>query len=374
MKRIISICFSVVVFISTACSILSGTAREEKKTPTAECGCDSLWSQPTAKDFTELLEKTTSSDYPIWTGYNIGDAAFILNAGQIDENTHCLGLWKKGEVISYKCSKDIPKMLTPLYSYYLNYADTLKSDSQLFATYRNAPEFSAWMESNQVEAAVYMPTDFPDFPFEIPTKMKVQLAIHEAFHIEVTLRKWYTDQGFWPHWDSQPDRTEVQSCYSHDALTQELIEKEQETLALLIEALLDQRKNEAVSLADEFIGIRQTRYDHLEGKQIKLDDETYGDCSAAESIMEIEEGIADYASWVKMFNMDVVTREDLLKRYRAKQKDRFYLTGSMLLHASVLMSSENEGNIIAKMVNAPSLEEGNLLSIFKQQLATYRKP
>lgn len=344
-----------------------------QKAINTDCGCDSLWLKPAAKDFTTLLEKTTSSNHPVWKDYNLGDGAFVLSAGHLNDSTYCLGLWKKGKAISYICSKDIPKMLTPLYSYYLNYKNTKKTDSTLFGTHQKAPEFSSWMESNQVETAVYMPTDFPEFPFEIPAKMKVQLAIHEAFHVNVMLRYWFTNKGFWPEWDNQPDRTGVQSCYTETESVQKLIVKEQETLSLIIEAFLDRKKPEAILLGNEFLTIRKKRYNLLKNKQIKLNNDAYGDCKTAEALMEIEEGIADYASWVKMYDLGIFNRSDLLKRYRADQKDRFYLTGCMLLHASVLMNDGNESDIIEKVVNANSIEEGNLLSIFEEQLILYSK-
>ena len=354
-----------------SCKNNSNTKNGLRTTFRTDCGCDSLWSNPVAKDFVTILEKTTLSNQQVWKDYALGDGVFVLNAGQVNDTTQCLGLWKKGKAISYICSKDIPKMLTPLYSYYLNYKNIKEIDSTLFGTYKEAPEFSSWMKSNNVEIAVYMPTEFPKFPFKISAKMKTQLAVHEAFHIEVMLRYWYTQKGDWPKWEKQPDRAGVQSCYTESETTQKLIEEEKITLSLLVESLLDNKKTEAILLGNEFIKIREKRYKILKNKQIKLNNDAYGDCNTAEAFMEIEEGIADYASWVKMYDLGVVSRSDLLKRYRANQKDRFYLTGCMLLHTSVLMNDGNDSDIIEKMVNSNSVEEGNLLSIFKEQLIIY---
>ena len=111
-------------------------------TSISDCNCDSLWSKPAAKEFVTLLEKTTLTNHPMWKGFNLGDAAFVLNAGSVNDSTHCLCLWKKGKPVSYTCSGDIPDMLTPLYSYYLNYKNARKIDSTYFDTYKNAPEFS----------------------------------------------------------------------------------------------------------------------------------------------------------------------------------------------------------------------------------------
>ncbi|MEP7269505.1 MAG: hypothetical protein ABI844_17950 [Saprospiraceae bacterium] len=344
-----------------------------KKSFQSDCGCDSLWSMPVTNDFVRILEKTTLSNRSVWKGYKLGDGNFVLNAGKLNDSTHCLGLWKKGKVISYTCSKDVPTMLTPLYSYYLNYKKSNETDSTLFGTFNKSPGFSLWMKHNHVESAVYMPTDFPKFPFKITAKTKTQIAIHEAFHIEVMLRYWFTKKGSWPQWDIQPDRAGVQSCYSETEFVQRLIEEEQNTLSLFVEALMDNKKSEAIVLGNSFLKARETRYNLLNEKQIKLKGDVYGDCKTAEEIMEIEEGIADYASWVIMYNIGMVSRDELLQRYRAQQNDRFYLTGCMLLHASVLMNNGKASEIIKKIVTANSLDEGNLLHIFKTQLGLFSK-
>ncbi len=371
MAKIEYIVIFLVIIFASSCKKHENTVYGLQKTFKTDCGCDSLWAKPIVNDFVSILEKTTVSNHTVWKDYKLGDGYYVLNAGQINDTIHCLGLWKAGKPISYKCSKDVPKMLTPLYSYYLNYKNIKEIDSTLFGTYKSAPDFSSWMKSNRVETAVYMPTDFPKFPFKIPVLMKTQLAIHEAFHIDIMLRYWYTGKGYWPKWDKQPDRAATQSCYTENESTQKLIEEEQNTLSLLIEALFDDKKPEAIALGHKFLKTREIRYTILKEKQIKLDDEVYGDCKTAEAIMEIEEGIADYASWVKMYDIGVASRSDLLKRYQAEQKDKFYLTGCMLLHASVLMNKRNDNDIIENIVNANSLEEGNLLSIFKEQLIIY---
>lgn len=344
-----------------------------EKTALTDCGCDSLWSKKVTKDFVSILETTTKSDYAIWEGYDIRDGVYILNAGKPNDSANCLGIWRQGKNVSYKCSKDVPNMLTPIYSYYLDYKEPYNDEEKLFKTSKNAPDFSNWMKNYGIEAAVYMPTDFPKFPFKIPTKSKAQLAIHETFHVQVMLRKWYTNKGFWPEWDKQPDRKSIQSCYARNDSITKLFEAEQKELVALIEFLLDNDKTKAIQSANKFIAIRENRYSILIDKNIKLNDSKFGDCRIGESFMEVEEGIADYASWVTMYNIGTASKEDLLRRYRAKQKDMFYLSGCMLLHASALMNNGNDKEIILKMVNASSVEEGNLYKLFKGQLELFRK-
>ncbi|WP_394749961.1 hypothetical protein [Spongiimicrobium salis] len=364
--------FSIAISLTLgACKNNHNQNRIEKRTAITDCGCDSIWSRPVTKEFVTFLEKTTTSDHPVWKDYSLGDGTFVLNAGRVNDTSHCLGLWKSGKAISFTCSPDIPRMLTPIYSYYLNYKDPIRRDSTFFETSKNAPKFLAWMKSNAVELAVYMPTDFPKFPFRIGAKTKTQLAIHESFHIEVMLRYWYTKKGYWPEWDMQPDRAKMQICYAQNGTIKKLIETEQNLLSLLIEALLDHKKEEAFGLADEFMKTRKTRYRIIVDLNLQLD-EAYN-CAAAEAIMEIEEGIADYASWVKMYDVGLVSRADILRRYRAQQKDKFYLTGCMLFHAMVLMNNGNDEAIIERMTQANSLEEGSLLTLFQEYLTLYRK-
>ena len=373
MTRVQFIFMFVVMILAASCSQQVKTDEDLEGTFNTSCGCDSLWSKDATVEFVTLLEKTTASDHPVWLDYRLNDGAFVLNAGQVNDTTHCLGLWEKGTAVSFICTEDIPKMLTPLYSYYLNYNNSIAIDSQYTDLSDREAEFAAWMKANAIEAAVYMPTEFPDFPMELSAKLKTQLAIHESFHIQVMLRYWYTGEGSWPIWDKQPDRDGVLDCYTMSESTQLRIEKEQLILSLVIEALLDRQKSEVIERSNLFLETRRARYESLQDQQVKLADDVDGECKAAEAIMEIEEGIADYASWVKMYEIGVASREDLMRRYTASQKARYYLTGCMLFHASVLMNDGNESEIIAKMINANSLEEGNLLSIFEEQLTAYSR-
>jgi hypothetical protein len=341
------------------------------KEPT--CNCDSLWKKPDARDFVRLLEKATTG-MQVWPGYDLGNATFILDAGKTGKGDHCLGLWKKGKAVSFAQLKDSIRMLTPIYSYYLKYKemDSIPADP-LFQTARNAPGFVNWMTELNVSTAVYMPVSFPKLPFSLPPVVKVQLGIHEAFHVEVMLKYWYTGTGSWPKWDKQPDRGALQVCYTNNDPERTLIQKELMILADLVEALLDGRKENARILGDEYLHARNNRYKGSNDIKIKLADDVRGDCEAAESIMELEEGLADYGSWKILFDMGMVNREELLKRYRAKQKDHFYLSGCMLMHAITLMSDKPQGSIQDEIVHSVAVEKGSLLHIFKNKLNEYAK-
>ncbi len=335
------------------------------------CDCDSLWSKPKTKAFVEALEASTSKEFQIWPEYGIKDGKYILNAGKNSDSLYCLGLWKSGKNIEKICSEDVPSMLTPLYSYYLNYDDVNRMDSIFFQTASMSPDFTNWMVKHDIESAIYMPTEFPDFPFEIPAKTKAQLAVHESFHTETMLKYWYTGKSQWPAWDKQPDRSKISLCYSNSKTVEKLIAKELEALSNMLEALLNDEKQNAIKYGSQFLTTRTLRYSNLNDVEIDLNTGSMGSCEKAEAIMEIEEGLADYGSWSVMYEMGIFTQEELLKRYRAQQKERFYSTGSMLMHTMHLMSGDVT-RIVNAIVESESVETGNLTTLFKEEFEVYK--
>lgn len=263
-------------------------------------------------------------------------------------------------------------MLTPIYSYYLHYRglDSVPDESY-FSTAGKAPGFQRWMDSLHIASAVYMPVDFSKLPFTIPALYKVQLAIHEAFHVEVMLRYWYTDIGHWPAWDQQPDRKGVQVCYTYEDSARTAIQRELDTLADMIEALMDGLQQRACTLGHQYLDARTKRYERLQQITVALGNGQPGDCLTAESLMELEEGLADYASWTFLYDRGLAGRDVLLKRYRASQHDHFYLSGNMLMHAILLMSHQPASAIAAKIIGSSSVRSGSLFTLFRETLESY---
>lgn len=336
------------------------------------CDCDSMWKKPDVTEFVQLLEKVTSQKGPVWPGYNMNVPSFVINAGKIINGDHCLGLWKKGKAISFAQLQTTVSMLTPLYSYYLNFkrTDTI-SGKAYFSTAEHAPDFQNWMQQMNVISAVYMPLDFSKLPFVLPALVKVQLAIHEAFHVEVMLKYWYTGKGNWPMWDKQPDRKKVQLCYTFNDTGRVQIQKELSILADMTEALLENNKAKACRLGRDYLTARKGRYKTLEGVKTILADNKEGDCRTAEAFFELEEGLADYASWTFLYNTGLASKNDLLKRYRARQNDHFYLSGCMLMHTIMLMNKGKQGRVFNYIINSNSVKEGSLFHLFEQQLIKF---
>lgn len=358
-------------------SIIKGYAQTDTtyKTVISEkpsCDCDSLWKKEDVADFIHLLEKATSQPTPVWPGYHLNDGTYIISAGQTRDGNHCLGLWQKGKVISYARFKNTIKMLTILYSYYLDYPEIgTIPDEPFFTTAAKVPEFKEWMRDMHISSAVYMPVDFSKLPFKVPALTKLQLAIHEAFHIEVMLRYWYTHKGSWPAWDKQPDRSGMQSCYTYNDSDRVLIRKELTILADMIDALINDQRRKACTLGYSYLKERDNRYQKTGPVKVRLGDNTDGDCKTAEAFLELEEGLADYGSWTLLYNIGMASKEDLLKRYRAQQNDHFYLSGAMLMHALTLMDKKPVERVIMEIVDSPSVEDGSLLHFFQNKLADF---
>ena len=341
------------------------------KRPT--CSCDSLWKKADALEFLKLLRRATSSNASVWPQYSLRDATFILNAGQVGGQVFCLGLIKGGKVVSYGQFENTLTMLTPLYSYYLNYKgmDSLPDDL-FFHTAKNAGNgFKKWMDQMGISSAVYMPVVFSTLPFKISPLVKVQIGIHEAFHVEVMLKYWYLKKGSWPRWDNQPDRKAIQSCYTYHDQDRTIIQKELAMLADLVESLLEGKNEKVCSLGREYLNARENRYDGLSEVKINKNRDTLIDCRAAEALLELEEGMADYASWTVLFNLRMASKAQLMGRYRARQDDHFYLSGNMMMHAMLLMDKKSEGNLVNEIVNSADVTKGSLLNIFKMKLNEY---
>lgn len=140
-----------------------------------------------------------------------------------------------------------------------------------------------------------------------------------------------------------------------------------------MEALLSQKKEEAIEAGEQVLQWRAERYERLDTVMVTLQDGSPGSCATVEAIMELEEGLADYDSWTKLYEASVATPEQLLQRYRANQKDHFYLTGAMFLHAISLMRSGDVMPVIERIIASESVEEGSLQLLFEETLRIYRK-
>lgn len=358
---------SLLFFFISACQ--KSTTKSQRLPP---AGCEVAWADSLTTEFVNLLELATTNPYPVWPDYKLGDGAVILNAGLTTDSTrHCLGMWQHGKLIDYLATAEEPRLSTPMYGYQLNFKDQEGEEDMLLQISQQPEEISNWINQYELAVAVLMPVDFPQFPFEISALQKTQIALHEAFHMEVMLPYWYTGEGQWPVWDEQPARGATSQCYSLNEEVVARFKDEKAALVELIEALLNDQKQEAKAAGDKFLSLRQSRYDLLGDFTVPRQDNSQCNCAEAENIMELEEGLADYGSWTMLYETGVSSREKLIQRYKARQQQPFYLTGAMLMHAIALMAPNDKEAIMAEIIASKTHEEGGLYPIFQRQLEAY---
>ncbi len=333
--------------------------------PSPECA--ELWSKPAASGFVEALVAATEAPYPVWPGYELDDGAFVLDAGDTEAGDSCLGVWRGGRALGYARLPVDPSLGTPLYGYLLPEAPA-RSAGAGFPEGRQPEELVAWLGNLDVERATILPVEVPDFPIELPPLVKTQLALHEGFHVEVQSPHWSGAEAHWPTWDRQPDRPAVQACYAATPAVEAAFADERESLAQMVEAMLDGRRADACRAGSEFLERRAGRYALLEGVEVSGSDGSPGTCAVAEAIMELEEGTADYASWTRLFDLGQAGREQLMRRYRAVQADAFYLTGAMQLHAIELMEPDEMGAVRERIATSATMDSGAIQGVFEESL------
>lgn len=328
--------------------------------------CAPVWADSAAVELVDGLEAVTGTRRAVWGAYDLGDAWYVVYAGNPSGGA-CLAAVRAGRVVAYGETADAPRLPTPLYGFYL------PADAEGAAPSRNEQPASvtSWLESVGVGRATIVPVAIEDFPLELSTLLKVQVALHEAFHVQVQSPQWSGSAEGWPEWDRQPDRAGLQACYTRTEAVASRVEEEREALARTVEALLDDDAAAACRAGADFLARRAARYDALRDVRVARHDSTPGTCREGEAIMELEEGAADYASWTVLYELGRASRARLMSRYRARQDDVFYLTGAMQLHAVALMDPDGMADVARRIGASGSPEEGSLTAMFERTLGAY---
>lgn len=337
--------------------------------PSPECA--PLWRTESALAFAKGLALATAPASPVWVDYQAAQGSFVLNAGDNGAGGSCLGLWQGGRVTSYATTVDPPRLLTPLYGYHFPYRGTGGPFDALVAAATQPESVRAWLAQGGVKTAILMPIDIKGLPFTLTPLQKVQIAIHEAFHVDVQARRWLDSAGDWPSWDLQPDRAGLSACYSGSPAVESALTAERQALDSLINALLDGEPQAACQAGEAFLGRRSRRYEALGAVSVARSDGTMGTCGEAEAVMEMEEGVADYASWSRLFDLGLASRDELIRRYRAQQNDVYYLSGAMQMHAVALMRGGGTIEATRRMAASTSAEVGSPTAMLRESLGNF---
>lgn len=343
--------------------------------------CEAVWAREPAREFVDLLVAAADAPVPVWNGYGLADGAYVLHAGSSESGTACLGVWRGGRALAFAALPEEPNLNTPLYGYHLSAegagGDQVGDGDQgadgdgRTSAWAQPASIRAWLGEVGVERATVMPIEVEGFPILLSPLIKVQIALHEGFHVEVQSPGWRDDTAPTPVWDLQPDRQALQRCYSGSPDVEEAVEAEQAELVSLVGALLDGASDRVCRAGAGFLSRRSARRALLDGVEVPHHDGTAGTCREGEAIMELEEGTADYASWTILHDMGLATRDQLLARYGARQAEVFYLTGAMQLHAASLMDPGGVARISRYIAESATPEEGSIQAVFTRALESY---
>jgi len=182
--------------------------------PVPPAECESLWAADAAREFVQVLINATEADRTVWRDYDLADGAYVLHAGRSEAGGECLGIWRDGRAAGFASTDEEPTLLTPLYGYYFGSDWHGSPDAKMLRRALQPETVRAWLEETGVGSAVVMPVVPRNFPIELSAFDKVQIAVHEGFHVFVQAPRWYASTGNCPGWDIQPDRAGVQSCYT----------------------------------------------------------------------------------------------------------------------------------------------------------------
>ena len=294
-----------------------------------------------------LAELEAAGEY--WPGWKPSDNVTVL------VHERCAAVWDGGLVDWVELDEDVVWM-TPMFAYLL--PEDLEGPDFLEATRQPAAVRTALDR----EQAVLIPTRSDHWLIRLVVNdtNHLQVAVHEGFHVAVQAPLWAGGEGLWPAWDQQPDRDGLGACYARVA-------SEQEALVRMVEDMLG--GGTGCLAGREFLSARWSRHLALEGTTVTPADGSEGSCWTAEALMELEEGTADYASWVPLHDLGLATDEQLLSRFGATTDEPFYQLGSAQLFAMKRWHGADGFLELARAQAASaSVEEGAIDRLFAQTL------
>lgn len=315
----------------------------------------------------DTLQLATGPGPQLWTGHAVDSSNVVVYAGVGESGGECVGLFRGGAPAAFGSLGVAPRLGTPLYGLYSG-LESIGGTMPNFAEIASQPEaVEAWLAQNEATAAVIIPAEPQDFPMELPALLKVQVALHEGFHVEVQGPRWMGHPSQWPEWEGQPDRAALRSCYSGSTELEAHFAAEREALFGLVQSLIDEDLAQACVAGRDFVERHRTRMEAVTGTRIAMSDDSPGTCGEAEAMMELEEGVADYVSWVRLYELGLASRAQLERRYQAQQRDVFYLTGAMKMHALAVLEG-SPSDVSRTIVDADDVGSGSLQSLLEGAL------
>jgi hypothetical protein len=283
-------------------------------------GCEDAFKDPTASQLIEGLDAVGALEEEVWPGHRPQDGAVVLY--EVHPAGHC-ALLHRAEIVDYALLAPEPALLTPAFGYQLPWTTGPDWVAPLGAASQQPADWVDWLADHDVDRAAILPV-FPEgLPVGLSSLSHQQLAVHEAFHVTVQAGAWFGEPSHpWPAWDEQPNRAELAACYADAGVQQEQ--------SSLRDAVAAARAGDWDAGCMAYRSFQLTRIARRPGGLLvtAADGQTQIGCSTAEAILELEEGIAEYAGWSPLLDAGLANEAQLSATLGASTDEPFYKFGA----------------------------------------------
>lgn len=162
------------------------------------------------------------------------------------------------------------------------------------------------------------------------------IITHEGFHIFTQFSKWFGIPNYdWPSWDKQPDRDAViRLCYQAPAVKGIYLKEHKNLLSTFKLIFIFGRPDLGRLAGKEFLRLRESRYLLLVDTKVPTAHNSAGiSCPQAEAIMELEEGLADFAGNGTRYLLGEISPNQIAEGLAVPRDSTFYDFGFLQMMA-----------------------------------------
>ena len=316
---------------------------------------------------------------PVWDTYSLANHALLLVADTTHrgsaETPVCAATWRHGRELRVVEVARRPQLSTPLYGMLaldtVGSGASVKDAAAVAAAQLPDPDLARVLRADDIARLVVLP-----FPLDFaglgalgaamraagvnPALLQADFAVHESFHLHVQFPEWLDQPGIyaWPQWDRQPDRVQLRErCYAGSRDVADAVQREHAALLAAFDALdsLDSANGRRAVLAHaaRFVERRTERYRLLDTVRVEMDGRP-ASCAAAEDVMELQEGTAQWVGHATTVGAGLVTRSGKRGSYARPQPEAFYQLAPLQLWVLDALLSDDEMRVLtAALARSP---------------------
>ena len=344
----------------------------------AQSPCAAAFSDSLARGDLAALDRVAAIA-PVWDTYSLANHALLLVADTTHrgsaESPVCAAIWRHGREPRVVELARRPRLSTPFYGMLaldtVGPGASVRDAAAVAVSQRPEPDLARVLRADDIARLVVLP-----FPLDFgglgalgaamraagasSARLQADFAVHESFHLHVQFPEWLDQPGIyaWPQWDRQPDRVQLRErCYAGSREIADAVRREHAALLAAFDSLdsLDSANGRRAVLAHavEFIERRVERYRLLDTVRIEMDGRP-ASCAAAEQVMELQEGTAQWVGHATTVRAGLVTRSGKRGSYGRPQPEAFYQLAPLQLWVLDALLSDDEMRVLtAALARSP---------------------